>query len=72
MFLMQDQLAALNADVTDQTIINLLIRSLPSNSRFGLLRGMVETGTSEVDSSDKRKIQSLRMDSDNKCDKELG
>ncbi|KAF4030570.1 hypothetical protein GN244_ATG17643 [Phytophthora infestans] len=47
MFLIKEQLAAINADVRDPIFVNLLIRSLPANPRFDRLRGMVEIGTSE-------------------------
>ncbi|KAG3064595.1 hypothetical protein PI125_g24157 [Phytophthora idaei] len=71
MFLIKAQLAALNADVRDPIFINMLMRSLPSNARFDRLRGLVEIGASEVDTPDKLKDQILRMDSYNKCDREL-
>lgn len=72
MFLLKAQLAALNADVRDPIFINMLMRSLPANPRFDRLRGLVEIGASEVDTPDKLKDQILRMDSYNKCDRELG
>ncbi|KAG3025687.1 hypothetical protein PC119_g8095 [Phytophthora cactorum] len=71
MFLIKAQLAALNADVRDPIFFNMLMRSLPSNARFDRLRGLVEIGASEVDTPDKLRDQILRMDSYNKCDREL-
>ncbi|EGZ26576.1 hypothetical protein PHYSODRAFT_472802 [Phytophthora sojae] len=56
----------------DPIFIDMLMRSLPTNSRFDRLRGMFETGASEVDTPDKLKDQILRMDSYNRCDGELG
>jgi hypothetical protein len=53
MFLLKAQLAALNADVRDPIFTSLLIRSLPANARFDRLRGMVEMGSSEVDTPEK-------------------
>ncbi|POM76986.1 Hypothetical protein PHPALM_5708, partial [Phytophthora palmivora] len=70
MFLIKDQLAALKAEVRDPIFINMLIKSLPANPRFDRLRGMVETGASEVDTPDKLRDQIIRMDSYNKCDRE--
>ncbi|POM74710.1 LOW QUALITY PROTEIN: Hypothetical protein PHPALM_8291, partial [Phytophthora palmivora] len=70
MFLIKDQLTALKAEVRDPIFINMLIKSLPANPRFDRLRGMVETGASEVDTPDKLRDQIIRMDSYNKCDRE--
>ncbi|KAG2780534.1 hypothetical protein PC129_g18351 [Phytophthora cactorum] len=72
MFRVKPQLADLNAYVRDPIFINLLMTSLPSNPRFNRLRGMVDTGAADVDTPEKLKDQILRMDSYNKCDKELG
>ncbi|KAG3142318.1 hypothetical protein PI124_g16316 [Phytophthora idaei] len=72
MFRVKPQLADLNAYVRDPIFINLLMTSLPSNPRFNRLRGMIDTGAAEVDTPEKLKDQILRMDSYNKCDKELG
>ncbi|KAE8962425.1 hypothetical protein PF011_g29401 [Phytophthora fragariae] len=72
MFLLKAQLAALNADMRDPIFTNLLIRSLPSNPRFDRLRGMVEMGASEVDTPEKLRDQIIRLDSYNRCDREIG
>ncbi|POM60194.1 hypothetical protein PHPALM_30977 [Phytophthora palmivora] len=70
MFLTKDQLAALKAEVRDPIFINITIKSLPANPRFDRLRGIVETGASEVDTPDKLRDQIIRMDSYTKCDRE--
>ncbi|OWY99685.1 hypothetical protein PHMEG_00029277 [Phytophthora megakarya] len=49
MFMMRAQRTALSADMRDPIFINLLMKSLPPNSRFDRLRGKMETGASEVD-----------------------
>ncbi|KAE8902981.1 hypothetical protein PF005_g14042 [Phytophthora fragariae] len=73
-FLLNTQLAALNADMRDPIFTNLLIRSLPYNPRFDRLRGMVEMGAIEVDTPEKLRDQIIRLDSYNynRCDREIG
>ncbi|OWZ13076.1 hypothetical protein PHMEG_00013665 [Phytophthora megakarya] len=61
----------MNTDVRDPIFINILIRSLPENHPFDHLRGMVETGSVDVDTPDKLRNQILRMDRYNKSDREL-
>ncbi|CAI5711547.1 unnamed protein product [Peronospora effusa] len=72
MFMIKDQLVAVNAGIRDPIFTQMLIRSLPANARFDRLRGMVESGDDKVDTSEKLGDQFLRMDSFNKCDRELG
>ncbi|KAG3154211.1 hypothetical protein PC128_g22419 [Phytophthora cactorum] len=63
---------ALSADVRDSLFINLSMRPLPANPRFDRLRGMVETGATEVDTPEMLKDLIIRMDSYIRCDRELG
>ncbi|CAI5721565.1 unnamed protein product [Peronospora effusa] len=72
MFMIKDQLVAVNAGIRDPIFTQMLIRSLPANARFDRLRGMVESGDDKVDTSEKLKDQILRMGSFNKWDRELG
>ncbi|KAE9361902.1 hypothetical protein PF008_g583 [Phytophthora fragariae] len=71
MFVMKSQLAALNADMRDRIFIDMLMRSLPSNHRYDRLRGMVETCASEVETPETLRNQIIRMNSYNRCDREL-